>query len=435
VAEYAGAAGRRKPARDAGVTLAGVFGVQALLVVTGVLLARGLGPDDRGYLALLVLISIAIFQLVSLGIPLSITYAIARDPSSGAALKRGLLSVGGWQLGAMLLAQAGITAVLVLDEPSRVEVAALVCLGLVPGTLTHRYGLAVLQGRHRFVAYNVVLALPLALFAIALSGLALAGGITLVNGAAAFVATNLAGGLTAAVVAQGELREGDPAGEPTVRWMLGFGARGMLGSSASPVETYRLDQAAVGLFLTPAALGYYVVAISFSNLPRFMAQSVGLVAYPQAAGKPTRAEARRTMWRFFWFSLPLYTAVAVVLWLADDTLVGFFFGDEFSGAVPILDILLLAALLAGARRVLSEGARGVGHPTSASIAEAAALVTLLPALVLLTPAWGGEGAAWAVTISSAVGLAILLLALRILRGRPEPLREGVEAGVEPEMAA
>ena len=77
----------------------------------------------------------------------------------------------------------------------------------------------------------------------------------------------------------------------------------MFGGSP-PVETYRVDQSVVALFLAPTALGYYVAALAFTNLPRFVAQSFAIVANPAIARQPTHEAATRSMWRFFWISLP-----------------------------------------------------------------------------------------------------------------------------------
>ena len=68
--------------RDAALAVATGFAIQAVLVVTGPLLARMLGPDGRGYLAALILWPIVITQLGNLGIPSALTYSIARDSSA-----------------------------------------------------------------------------------------------------------------------------------------------------------------------------------------------------------------------------------------------------------------------------------------------------------------------------------------------------------------
>ena len=78
--------------------------------------------------------------------------------------------------------------------------------------------------------------------------------------------------------------------------LLRFGIRGWLGT-ATPSEALRLDQVIVGLLLSPSALGLYVVGGSFSNLPRFIAQSVGLVAYPRIAAESDTSLAIRSLKR------------------------------------------------------------------------------------------------------------------------------------------
>ena len=99
---------------------------------------------------------------------------------------------------------------------------------------------------------------------------------------------------------------------PPVREMVAFGAKGLLGAS-SPIEYYRLDQAVVGLFLTPVALGIYAVALAFTNLPRFISTSVGMVAYPHVAAQSDPVEARRQLWRFFLLTVAACAAVVAAL--------------------------------------------------------------------------------------------------------------------------
>jgi O-antigen/teichoic acid export membrane protein len=200
--------------------------------------------------------------------------------------------------------------------------------------------------------------------------------------------------------------------------MLRFGLKGLLGWS-SPVEAFRLDQAVVGLFLSPAALGLYVVGLSFANLPRFIAQSVGVIAYPRIAAR-RGAEAWRELWQFFWLATGSAAAIVLALELVIGWLVPVFFGDEFSGAVPLTRILLVAALFLSARRVLADGAQGLGRPGLGTIAEVSSWIFLLPALGIFTPLWHARGVAVALAVSAALSFAVLLVL--VLRSR---------AGVEP----
>ena len=71
----------------AGSVLTGLVG-QAFLIVSGVLAARILGVEDRGYLALLVLFPAVLAQIGSLGLPLAATFELSRDRSRWAEVIR-----------------------------------------------------------------------------------------------------------------------------------------------------------------------------------------------------------------------------------------------------------------------------------------------------------------------------------------------------------
>src|ERR671930_819821 len=118
--------------RDAALAIATGFAIQAALVVTGPLLARMLGPDGRGYLAALILWPLVITQLGNLGIPSSLTYSIARDPSASRGLARLGLSFALPQ--ALLLTgfQALWLLVILNGHPNQVRVAGWLTLALVP---------------------------------------------------------------------------------------------------------------------------------------------------------------------------------------------------------------------------------------------------------------------------------------------------------------
>ena len=60
---------------------------------------------------------------------------------------------------------------------------------------------------------------------------------------------------------------------------MGFGARGLVGAT-SLLDTYRLDQAVVGAFLSRVALGIYVSAVAFTNLPRLVAEETAKIGRP-----------------------------------------------------------------------------------------------------------------------------------------------------------
>jgi O-antigen/teichoic acid export membrane protein len=401
-----------------------------VLVLSGVLVARALGPEDRGYMALVLLVPSVIALVGSLGLPLALTYFVARSPASARSIGTKLIVPAVLQtaIGVVLTLVALVTVL--SGEPARVTSAGLVATALVPALLAQTYGLSMLQGQQRFLAFNALRVAPAFLYSIAVLGAFLTGfhslfQLTLVTSAANL----LAAGLIVAVLLRGlGRRDVAPAEVPSISEMTRFGLKGLVGS-VSPVENFRLDQAVVALFLSPVSLGYYVVAQAFINLPRFVAQSVGLIAYPSVAAHRDRRAAARSLWRHFALGTALALGAVTILEITVPTLVSVFFGAAFSEVVPIARILLVGALFVSARRVLADGVRGAGYPSLGSIAEATSWIVMVPAMLVLAPSLGPEGVALAVTLGWAASLGILLAAtLFLMHGQGKP-REPAFAGL------
>jgi O-antigen/teichoic acid export membrane protein len=406
---------RQSRSSVAGSILAGVLG-QGALVVSGLLVARILGTDDRGNLALFVLFPAVLAQIGSLGLPLATIYQISKDRPGAAGVVRAIWRIAAAQAAGLVLLHFAILAAVFWSDPHRVRDAALLTLVSVPATLAQLYGLAILQGQQRFIAFNVLRTLPAAAYAAAVLTLWLAGSGNLEHVTIAWVATSVAVGATTLFLACSRLTFRTVGrGAASLRGMLRFGLRGLLGSS-SPIEVFRLDQAVVGLFLSRGALGLYVVGLAFANLPRFIAQSVGYVAYPRIASRTDEREARTELWQFFWLAVVLAGAVVIVLELTVGRLIPFFVTSKFAGAVPITRILLAGALFLSARRVLTDGANGLGRPAYGTIAEVSSWIFLVPALAVFTPLLGAKGVALALTVSAGLSFTVLLLLVLSRRG-------------------
>ncbi len=398
------------PARRATLnTLAVGLAVQGIIAISGILAARILGPEDRGHLALYTLIAVIFVELGGLGLPAAATYWIAKDPIDARSVVRALAPTVGGQVALLLTVQAALMAVLFGGSNRHIVAIAAICsLPLVPSILAQRYGLAILQGQRRFTWFNALRIVAPALYSVGILVLFFAGWHSLLAVTVGLTVGNALAGALILTVALHGLPIDRGGSRPSVRPMLRFGVKGMLGAS-NPVETFNLDQAVVGLALSPVALGLYVVGVAFTNLPGFIAKSIGLVAYPQIASESTAIGARRSVWRYFWFNLALGLAVIVPLELLSGWLVPLLFGQQFRGAVPITHILLVSAFFLAGRRVLSDCLRGAGFPGLGSVAEIASWLVLAPLLPLFVTLGGARGVAFALVIAS--GFALLLLML------------------------
>lgn len=410
------------PARGAvaGSLASGLVG-QLLLLVSGIVVARALGPTDRGYLALLVLLPAVLQHVGTLGLPLATTYFIARHEADEAAIRRAVALPAVGQTVVLVLVQAGVLLVLLEGEPDRVRTAGVVSLALLPGALADMYGKALLQGQGRYRAFNILRNATIVFYLAGIGVLVALGAAELVGITIAWVvASLLSGAVTLGVALHDRPRHTPGPAHVSRRRMFTFGIVGFLGS-LSPVATFRLDQAVVGLLLSPEALGLYVAGLAFTNLPTVISRGVAMIALPQVA-RTSDEQRQADVWRFVLVSSGLTGVIVVALELSAGVLVPLFFGADFEDAVGVTRILLVAAFFNGARRVLTDSVSGSGRPGLGSVAELVSWFVLVPLLVVLTPLWEANGVAAALAISSAVSLAALVVIFR----RPRAAEVGRE---------
>ena len=386
--------------------------LQLLVAVSGVISARLLGVADRGVLALLWVVTIVTGQIATLGLHVAVGYAIAQGEPARALLGR-LRGQIGLQLAlAPLIAGAAMLAV--VDHDSSTLAAGACMLVAASALIVLLYAIGVAQGERRYRAVQLHRLVQPLLFTVVLVALAIAGGGDLVAISAIWAATMVLAALLAwRHTALAWSRAGGHASEPgerrSARELRRFGRRSFLGTFGT-TEHLMLDQLLVGVLLSPAGFGLYVAANAFANLPRFLGQSLGLVAYPEvASGAGT--DRKRTLLRYALLGLAVTAPLVIGLLLTIGWLLPLLFGDAFEDAVPVARILLVAALLQSLRRVLTEGSRGLGTGVPGTVGEVAFAVVLVATAIPLAAEDGAEGAALAVLAAAAAGWLALLVAL------------------------
>jgi O-antigen/teichoic acid export membrane protein len=368
-------------------------------------------------LALLLLLPAVVYQVGNLGIPLAYAYYGAQGPYQRAAFVGPLLTFAPIQAGVLALVHVAVIAIWIWPH-SGLHAAALLTLPWTPALLMHDYGLAILQGQRRFMSFNLLRTLPALTNAIVAIVLILVPQHRVMAAVAMLVIAMTAVGAATLAFALRSSRDSMTQGaNPSLRQLVTFGTKAMFGASY-PVETFRLDQLVVGLFLTASDLGLYVVALSFVNLPRLISQSIGYIAFPHVAAERDIGKQRSAIWRFFWATTAITVLVALVLELFIGSLIPLFFGNQFAPAVPVSRVLLLAAVLLSARRILTEAMKGAGNPAAGSIAEFISFAALLPTFLLFTRSLHLAGVGVALTASAAISLAVLVLLNRAEIRRP-----------------
>ncbi len=176
---------------------------------------------------------------------------------------------------------------------------------------------------------------------------------------------------------------------------------------------HRTNDFIVGRLAGPAALGAYSVSYELANLPTTeLVHPVGRALFPGFTQLAADLERLRqtflgSLGLIAWLTLPLATGMAVLA----EPLVMTLLGQKWTGAIPLVQLLSLA----GAVRSLAANTGNVflalGQPRTITYTSLLYLAVLLPTSIWGTQAHGVVGAAWAVTASALIQLAVLAWAV------------------------
>ena len=405
--------GLRRPALQATATN---LGMVALATVSGIVVARGLGPDGRGHWAA-ILAYFALAQVVAeVGQSGAVTYFVSRHPEQLRQIvvrARWLMLVAG-----VVLTVAGLVATPLLagDDPELQWAYALMFIGVLLNSAfaSSVYALqAVSIGR-----WNVVrLAQPL-LYSIVITALAAVGMLSLIGVACCLVVSILLQFIVLALV-KGAAAEGHASDEPGIgaRRLLAYG--GAYAGAAVPTSVAgQYDKLVLSRTVPASDLGQYAVGSTVANLVSPFATAIASVMFPRASklgladGERARLETT-TLVRTAFVSV----VVSAGLCLVAPLLVPLLFGRSFSAAVPLVWALALVMVFRSLSQVAGAFVRARNHPGHAAAAQITGLVSGLLAMGPAIGLWGVFGAPVALGLGELVTLTAVALALVTLRRR------------------
>ncbi|MBD3336684.1 MAG: oligosaccharide flippase family protein [Candidatus Eisenbacteria bacterium] len=164
----------------------------------------------------------------------------------------------------------------------------------------------------------------------------------------------------------------------------------------------------MGMFLAPRQVGIYALAVAISEILLFPTRSVATILFPEIASitddrartQLTNRAARITM---------LFTLVcAAVMQLIAHPLIMLLYGPPYAEAVLLLRILLIGIVVRSLAAVLYGDLSGRGMPQKAIVGVSVSMVVSTALCFLLIPRWGMIGASVASvatqTASAVVGV-------------------------------
>jgi O-antigen/teichoic acid export membrane protein len=366
--------------------------IQLLNVVTGIILARTLGPSGRGELAAVVLWPTMLWTVGNLGVVDSVTFHSARRTAPQKSIVSTSLAIALVQSAVLVAIGLVLVPLVLAKQEASVVRDCMIFLASIPTSLVTLYLASVLNGTHRFVPFNVVRATVFLGNAAGLVALAIASELTVTSAMIAYLASQV---LTVLIAVIFVLPSSGPPSRPQrllAREMLAYGWRSQL-STISNLLNERVDQLVISIVLAPASLGLYVVAWTMTSLSSMIGYSVTFAALPRVAQAKSAEERRARAHRYVFLTFISTAAVTVPVLLLAPEILRIVFGADFVQATGVTRVLLVASIPLGTARVLEAVLKGINRPLHAGLAEGAGLIVTAVGLAALLPTLGLMGAA------------------------------------------
>jgi len=191
-----------------------------------------------------------------------------------------------------------------------------------------------------------------------------------------------------------------------------YGGKVYLANTVSFLN-YRLDMLLIAVFLVPAAVGLYSIAVGIAEKLFMFSGALAIVLFPKISSLSdfeatafTPKVARHT---FF-----LMIIASLLLAAISTPLIKILFGDNFLPSVLPLLILLPGIIAFGIGGVLAADLCGRGKPEFSLYSSLTCLIVNIILNLLLIPHWGISGAAFASTISYSLDTIVILIAFLII---------------------
>jgi O-antigen/teichoic acid export membrane protein len=365
------------------------------------LLARALGPAERGTTAFITVTAIVTARCANLGIDEATRVFAAQRPEARPALLANLV------LATVVLSTAGAAivcgALLALPSvrPANIEAPELAILAAATLAIAIAMaGYSYLQGCSRFRPYGLVQSTASWFYAALLAIVWVAIGL---SAAGAAIAWTVAQGLPGLVLLRACL-PGIGVGRPSahlLRESLAFGARAWVGGLSQFLNA-RTDQILTALIASEATLGIYAVAVNASEVLFYLPSAVAAALLPAVAREGVGGGPQRTLTVFRAVALVTIGATLAAAVLG-PVLIPPVFGEDYRGAVAPFLWLLPSAVGFAASATFSSALVASGSPGLSSLGPAVALVLGIALDLVLIPAHGAEGAAAAASAALLAG--------------------------------
>lgn len=387
-------------------------------VLTGIVTARLLGPNDKGVQAAIILWPGILISLSTIGLPTALLYHIKKSAARASALITVAIVLG--FLVSLLTVSLGVIFVpnwLANYDTQTIRITQFY-LVFVPVAVTASIYTSAVQATGNFQLYNGFRLLqPLITLSILII-LALTNMLSASTAAAAFLCPALPALIWLWAHTRHLYTFSFTQFRETCHDLFSYGLRSYSGDVLA-VASSQLDKVIIVSLLSPTSMGLYSVAFSLAKMLFVFEAAVVSVLLPKTIGQPI-TEVRALLGRAVRVSTLVTSAAAVILILIGPRLINLFYGDAFLAATIVFWILAVDSVLGGLAGLLGQVFYAVGKPEIMIFRHAISLAVTVPGMIILGGNYGIVGVASAVLLESVVMVVLTLSAFPTILKIPIP---------------
>lgn len=388
------------------------------IFVAVLMIARALGPASRGAIAFVVVSTLIVSKLATLGVNEALLVLAARRVRARPALITTLLAFVSFTAAALSALVCLLLFAFDWTRPGGVDGTTVVAIGFAAfGFTIQGTFYSFLLGCGRLAAMPLVSA-PSWLYALLVIAAELAGRLSVNVAAFSFAIAQLVG---AAMLLLVSLR-GNGFGRldrSLMRDAVRFGVRAWAGSVAGYLN-FRVDQILMAYLAGAATLGIYAVSVNVSELLLYLPTAAATALAPAIAGSDRTVQVAATLRAMRTIALLTLVTIAVAAAIG-PFLIPLVFGSAYDRSVGPFLWLLPGTFGWAAVGLLSRALISASAPGRSSVGLGVALVSGVALDFALIPPFGADGAAAAATAAFLCGGIAAIAAYRTVS--PFPLGE------------
>lgn len=368
--------------------------------IISIIIARSLGPENRGIYALVIMLPTLIITLFNLGIGKAITYYLSKKlyGKSVILFNNVFLSIiigfFGTCIGIIIIIFFQQNILPNVPEGYLFFTLILIPLGFINTNIQYYY-----LGLNKIKAYNIIPIINSALslvFLLILVKILKLGIIGCISGSILSLSIALIISLYYAKKITGKISF--KINNDVCKKILKYGIQIQMGGIIAFLN-YRIDMFLINIILGPAQVGFYTISVGLVEKLSIITHTVSALLFPKIAGEKdiqrknniTPIITRNIFW--------IVSFIAIVLFFLCRWIILILYSEIYLSSVRPLQALLIGTIAISISSILWQDIAARGYPMLNNYIDLIVLAINIILNLLWIPKYGITGAAWASTFS------------------------------------